>query len=86
MDWLQQRRDIAERHAHRLKIVERAILIVVICGVVADLILLAHGKNGRPRSTMRTLAMTSDETGACRDYPMFAMRQPNGRWRSILWY
>jgi hypothetical protein len=44
MDWLQQRRDIAERHAHRLKIVERTILFVVICGVIADLILLAHGK------------------------------------------
>jgi repressor of nif and glnA expression len=51
MDWLQQSRDIAERHAHRLKIVERAILIVVICRVVADLILLARGKmadRGRP--------------------------------------
>jgi hypothetical protein len=40
--WLQERRDIAERHADRLETVEWAILIAVIIGVIADLAIVAH--------------------------------------------
>jgi hypothetical protein len=44
MDWLQERRDLAQRHADRLETVEWAILMFVVVGVIVDLILLAHGR------------------------------------------
>src|SRR5215470_11202696 len=36
IDWLRERRDIAERHADRLETVEWAILIFVVLGVVVE--------------------------------------------------
>src|SRR5260370_30434123 len=36
MAWLQERRDIAERHADRLETVEWAILIFVVLGVIVE--------------------------------------------------
>jgi len=42
VDWLRERRDIAQRHADRLETVEWAILIAVVIGVVADVLIVAH--------------------------------------------
>jgi hypothetical protein len=38
--WLTERRDIEERHEHRIETVEWAILIFVILGVITDIMLL----------------------------------------------
>jgi hypothetical protein len=42
VEWLRERRDIAEHHQDRLETVEWAILIAVVIGVAADLAIVAH--------------------------------------------
>ncbi len=44
LEWLRERRDAAEIHEHRVEIVEWAILIFVVFGVIVDLALLFNGK------------------------------------------
>ena len=41
LEWLRERRDIAERHENRLETVEKAILIFVVLGVIVEAVNLA---------------------------------------------